>query len=1359
MATGAIENLLPKLFELLREEYGLQKGVREKIGHLSRELEAAQAALTKIGDVPWDELDPQVQLWARDVREASYDMEDIVDEFLVRVDAPSGPTEKNMFWRLVATIGSLFQKSKDRHKISNLIQDISRKLEEVEARRGRYTVDDSITSKSSIHAATIDPRLVNLYKRVTELVGIEGPRDELIDKLSLGVDGGVFDKKLKIVSVVGAGGLGKTTLAKAVYDHLKPRFEHGAFIPVGQNPDVKKVFSSVLIDLDKLKYRNSDMLMLDEKQLMDELMEFVKEKRCFIVIDDIWDKGLWKLIKCASQESHCGSRLVITTRNLEVATLADEVHKIQPLSSDNSKKLLYARIVDGEGENFYTPSAEACEKILKKCDGVPLAIITIASLLASRPGEDWSDIYKSIGGFGQEGNDDVDNTRKILSFSYYDLPSHLKPCLLYLSIFPEDSVIQKNDLIWRWVAEGLIIIPEKQAAEEVGSFEIGERYFYDLINRNMIQPIEKGHKGYVNACSVHDMILDMICSLSSKEGFVTVLGGNERQKLLGSIARRLVLHRDEVDNSSLIANIGVKKVRSLIVAGWGQIDFRALCTCLPVLRLLDIIEEHREKGVVGHLGTLLHLRYLRISTVNNISSIELNKEVRYLKFLQTLYLQRYYNMELPEELRLLTQLVCLRCNLYTRAPVGVIGKLTSLQELWIYPPSHTCAATTEQFVKELGQLRELRVLHTVISVGSDGIGRALLESLGNMHNIRELAIGGVGLPLVLLPDTGRTSDVSRITSCYRHLRFMRLPNIVFPGVPAWIRSSHAPNLSYLKLKVVEVKEQDIQTLARLPELRCLHLHLQTGPEFATINIAAEDVAGGYFPKLRVLDIRGTGAFIMQGTSEAESHRECSSSCSCSRGASTTKIMPSLEYLEFDVHVRALKDATHHQLGFDKLLCFDNIGATSLQRVTVEVHCEGAYASEVEEAEAELVNAAALHPKHPTLQTHWFNDGDGDVISPYGEACKKMSTKPELANNTWKKLSNIVSSGYIRALQVQDMTASSSKVICLLYTNNGEELLALCSNAVHKLWKWECSEKNPRGKSTTSIPPQLWQPENGIPMKNDTANNGTHKKVTGCIALRKSDDYLVSASGGRLSVFDTSTFEIHTTFMAPPPAATFVAFYPQEDNIMAIGMEDSSILIYCTHTEEVQMVLTGHHKKITGLAFSVSMDVLVSSGADAQLCVWQMSVWKKKKSRYIIPPSNRSGASGSDTAVQFYYDQEHLLVVQESQLMICDWNIECLCSWSPRDALPAPISSAVFSSDGFLIYTGFHDGAIGIFEAKSLTLQCKIAPSAYIPSSVSSGGETVYPMVVAADPWKPNQMAVGMSDGAVYVLEPPLDTDV
>jgi len=229
-------------------------------------------------------------------------------------------------------------------------------------------------------------------------------------------------------------------------------------------------------------------------------------------------------------------------------------------------------------------------------------------------------------------------------------------------------------------------------------------------------------------------------------------------------------------------------------------------------------------------------------------------------------------------------------------------------------------------------------------------------------------------------------------------------------------------------------------------------------------------------------------------------------------------------------------------------------------------------------------------------------------------------------------------------------------------------------------------------------------------------------------------------------------QVITTFMAPPPSTTFLTVDPQNYYIVAIGMEDSSIQIYDIHKKEVLKVLTGHQKKITGLTFSQSMNVLVSSGADAQLCVWSTGNWEKKKSRYIRSPSNGSALVG-DTMVQFHYNQTHLLVVHESQLTIYDGNLECLHLWSPKETLSSAISSAVYSSDGLMVYAGFRDGAIGIFEAESLRLRCRIAPSAYVTSSVPSGGGIVYPMDVAANPWHPNLITVGMSDGAVHVLEP------
>ncbi|XP_010943652.1 protein TOPLESS-RELATED PROTEIN 2 isoform X1 [Elaeis guineensis] len=369
--------------------------------------------------------------------------------------------------------------------------------------------------------------------------------------------------------------------------------------------------------------------------------------------------------------------------------------------------------------------------------------------------------------------------------------------------------------------------------------------------------------------------------------------------------------------------------------------------------------------------------------------------------------------------------------------------------------------------------------------------------------------------------------------------------------------------------------------------------------------------------------------------------------------------------------------------------------------------------------------------------------------------RMADVKPRISDDADKikswKLAEIVDSAHLKTLRLPDSMTATSKIVRLLYTNSGLAVLALASNAIHKLWKWQRSERNPSGKSTASVVPQLWQPANGILMTNET-NDSNPEEANACIALSKNDSYVMSASGGKVSLFNMMTFKVMTTFMPPPPAATFLAFHPQDNNIIAIGMEDSTIQIYNVRVDEVKTKLKGHQKKITGLAFSQSLNVLVSSGADAQLCVWSIDGWEKKKSRFIQAPASRASPLVGDTKVQFHNDQAHLLVVHESQLAIYDSKLECLRSWSPRDALPAPISTAIYSCDGLLVYAGFCDGAVGVFEADGLRLRCRIAPSAYISPSVASAG-TVHPMVIAAHPTESNQFALGMNDGAVHVVEP------
>jgi WD40 repeat protein len=375
-----------------------------------------------------------------------------------------------------------------------------------------------------------------------------------------------------------------------------------------------------------------------------------------------------------------------------------------------------------------------------------------------------------------------------------------------------------------------------------------------------------------------------------------------------------------------------------------------------------------------------------------------------------------------------------------------------------------------------------------------------------------------------------------------------------------------------------------------------------------------------------------------------------------------------------------------------------------------------------------------------------------ITAMNGDSRSLVDVKPRIADEpldkskVWK-LMEITESTQCRSIKLAD-NMRTSKISRLIYTNSGVAILALTASAVHLLWKWPRSDRNTSGKATASVSPQLWQPPSGIFMTNDMTDNNPEEAVH-CFALSKNDSYVMSASGGKISLFNMMTFKTMTTFMPPPPAATFLAFHPQDNNIIAIGMDDSTIQIYNVRIDEVKSKLRGHSKRITGLAFSNVLNVLVSSGADAQLCVWNTDGWEKQKNRFLQIPSGRP-SNILDTRVQFHQDQMHFLVVHETQIAIYDTTkLEPVKQWPVRENSP-PITHATFSCDSQLIYASFMDATVGIFNASSLRLQCRILPASYLPPNISS---SVHPVVVAAHPSEASQFALGLTDGGVYVLEP------
>ncbi|KAJ1269962.1 hypothetical protein BS78_06G018500 [Paspalum vaginatum] len=895
LMTGAMGSLLPKLRQLLKQEQRNLQSVMKDFESLMEQLTDMHTTLSNLSQEQVDQLHPQDKRWANKVKELSYDIEDIVDNFLARIIGRSEPitNKEGIRGLLVQKMFSLIKWIRGTpNNIAQVIQDIKIRVKELADGRAEFKLDNFSTDHTA--TSTYCDRLSALYSKT--LFGIDGPRDELVEKLT-GRAGGVSQQQLKIISIFGDGGLGKTTLAKAVYDKVQAEFNRTAFISVGRNPDMKEVLEDILLELDRSKYGDIHNKRWKEKNLIDEIHNVLRNKRYLIVVDDIWDIASWGEIKYALIDDDCRSRVITTSRKFHVA------------------------------ERNGPPDEQPTKYILQKCGGVPLAIITIASLLACKKQKDWPKVYSSIG-FGHEDDTEVNNTRKILLLSYYDLPWHLKTCLLYLSIFPQYRDIQKDTLVWRWIAEGFVY-------EEPGNalFKVGERYFHELIDRSLIQPVEEQKTCNIYGCRVHDMVLDMICSTAQKENFVTILVGDDQHLSSQSSARilaiqkRSVLEQDGLAStcnpkvrsfSGIGCSIGNPKVRSFSGIGCSIGIAMPSLQSFQVLRVLSL-EGCTLSGDAYDLKNLAGLHLLRYLGLNGTHLHDLPTEMGDLRSLHTLDLRGTQIEALPHSVTLLRQLKCLQFD--AKRPLKFLpdgmGNLTSLEDLHLYLPIDSLS-----FNEELGKLTELRVLHiyTHVFLGKNW-NEAFVESLSKLQKIEELVLFGGGV--VNEPNWDGFLPSGQ-------LRDLRL-DIYSPGLPAWIYASLLPNLTHLDIYVRYMKATDVDILGGLPELLSLVLSTSEKPFF---HAAASH---GAFPKLRCCYMRQLLLTYQLGA------------------------MPCLESVKLDLPVQVLQDANFDLKEFDSLSYLP-----LLREVLVYVWCHEAMREEVEEAEAAVRHAVDNHGNCPIL---------------------------------------------------------------------------------------------------------------------------------------------------------------------------------------------------------------------------------------------------------------------------------------------------------------------------------------------------------------------------------------------------------
>jgi hypothetical protein len=501
--------------------------------------------------------------------------------------------------------------------------------------------------------------------------------------------------------------------------------------------------------------------------------------------------------------------------------------------------------------------------------------------------------------------------RRILSLSYYALPPRLKTCLLYLGLFPEDHDITREYLIWKWVGEAFV-------REEHGKslYEVGENYLDELINKSMVKPVEFDGCSKATTCRVHDMVLDLITSLSNDEHFLTAIGGQQFIPLPSKI-RRLSLQTGKAEDVRLLSTVSFTHVRSVTVFEQA-FDLLPAISCFPVLRALDLRDcEQVDNRVFKDICKLFHLRYL---CLRRTSVTEVPKKIRSLQFLQVLDISLTEVKLLPSTFLQLTQLVYLNVSACTRLPDG-FGKLECLQNL----PGITISYPS--MLHDLGRLTELRNLKIIKFIQCDeNYEEPFLECLSNLVSLESLEVnyylGG--------PDFGLASSLSPGPQRVHSIDMLRS---IFYAVPRWMSSLSC--LSALEITIRTLAVEDFEVLGSIPYLTDLYVWVlePTGERPERLAIDSR------YP-FRCLSAFRLWSYGMEVV--------------FSQGA-----MPSLQTLDLDFQVRKTKD-----LGGNFYFGLENLPL--LQRVPVKIDCYLTKPGEVEAAEAALQKGVDMNPNKPTL---------------------------------------------------------------------------------------------------------------------------------------------------------------------------------------------------------------------------------------------------------------------------------------------------------------------------------------------------------------------------------------------------------
>ncbi|KAG0542090.1 hypothetical protein BDA96_02G073300 [Sorghum bicolor] len=701
----------------------------------------------------------------------------------------------------------------------------------------------SLTRKGTITGALRESQLVGREKEKVYLINLILKKD---------------DQQPVVISVCGMGGLGKTTLVKEIYQsqELGGLFEKRACVTIMRPFVLQEVLKSIAMQLDA------------DSSNVEALGNILATKRFLIVLDDLSSVGEWDMIiKILPKIMESASRIIITTRDENIARHCsrkqENIYKLEVLK-DSDALDLFTRKVFKESENLddYPTLIEEAKMILKKCNGLPLAIVTIGGFLAKQPKTYivWRKMNECISA-ELEMNPELGMIRAILMKSYDGLPYHLKSCFLYMSIFPEDYSISRRRLVRRWEAEGYSIEVRGKSMRE-----ITDSYFKELIERSMVLPSREsissiiGSRKGISSCKLHDLMREISISKAMEENLVFRMEEGCSLNTQGTIRHLAISSNWEGDQSEFESTVDLSRVRSLTVFGKWKPFY--ISDMMKLLRVLDL---ESTSGLVDHhlapIWKLLHLKYLSLRDCRGI--FHLPESLGNLKQLETLDVTNTRIIKLP---RAITKLMKLQhrgdeesinrhdvCTYYCCAVLPFVARLAD--PIGVTVPRG---------------LRKLKALHT-LGIVNIARGKAILQDIRSLTRLRKLAVTGINkknckefcsvlaslsslesLSVQSVDQKEGLGDcLDSLPTPPENLQSLKLFGPLVK-LPKWVAGLQ--NLVKLRLKWTRLTKMDatIQVLGKLPNLAILRL-LDHSSDARHLSFRREA-----FPSLTALEIDGWG---------------------------------------------------------------------------------------------------------------------------------------------------------------------------------------------------------------------------------------------------------------------------------------------------------------------------------------------------------------------------------------------------------------------------------------------------------------------------------------------------------------------